>query len=95
MRFLILSTEDAARAREAELSAVTGYPNPATNTDRAVDVLVHSDGRGAVKIPDYVWSWAHGRAVSVEALLTEIETAALYTPDEIIADGWFPSDEDL
>ena len=95
MRWLVLETAGAARAREAELSAATGYPHPATATDRAVEALSHIDGRGALPVPDNVWSWAHGCEIDLSALLTEVEAASLHSLTEMAEGGWFDTVEIL
>ena len=95
MRWLVLETAGAARAREAELSAATGYPRPATATDRIVEAISHIDGRGAVRVPSNVWSWSHGCEIDLSMLLTDIERAALYTPADMAEGGWFNTVEIL
>jgi len=95
MRWLVLETAGAARAREAELSAATGYPRPATATDRVVEAISHLDGRGAVPVPSNVWSWSHGCEIDLSMLLTDIERAALYTPADMAEGGWFNTVEIL
>jgi len=95
MRWLVLETAGAARAREAELSAATGYPRPATATDRIVEAISHLDGRGAVPVPSSVWSWSHGCEIDLSMLLTDGERAALYTLADMAEGGWFDTVEIL
>lgn len=95
MRWLVLETAGAAKAREVELSAATGYPHPATATDRVVEAISHLDGRGALPVPASVWSWAHGCEIDLSALLTETEAASLHSLIEMAEGGWFDTVEVL
>jgi hypothetical protein len=95
MRWLVLETAGAAKAREVELSAEAGYPHPATATDRIVEAISHIDGRGALPVPSVVWSWAHGCEIDLSALLTEVEAASLHSLIEMAEGGWFDTVEIL
>jgi len=94
-RWLVLETAAAAQLRAAELSAATGYPRPATSTDRAVLPVSHSDGRGALGVGGSVWSWVARADVEIAALLTEAERDSLHTDQEMTDAGWFPQEDPI
>tara|TARA_R100001594_G_scaffold25875_3_gene50425 strand:+ start:12270 stop:12563 length:294 start_codon:yes stop_codon:yes gene_type:complete len=95
--FVIFDSEEAANAREKELSSALGYPHEETKTERYSQAFKHAKKDEWALEVFVVWSPARGRDVDVSSMLTKEEFFSLVNKSALTAGGWFdfPEPEEL